>query len=542
MIKDYDRVIVQGSDRFDCSRTGTDNIISLTGYAKNNDCDETGCLLNICVLFLTFRGQYSIAFILSDITLVEKLRDNNNYKSRLLASVSHELRTPLNASINFTQMAIENSSVSAEVKEQLLVPSLRSNQLLLHLINDILDFSQMAANKLRLVYENNNIFDTINQCINLIKLQATRKGLDLVTKFENGCSNAIFYTDHNRLKQIILNLLSNAIKFTFEGSITVAVKIAALGLPESLREVPVPSMSGASISSFRKIVEISVEDSGIGISKEGVRKLFKAFEKIELGDRVNINATGVGLGLVISNNLVAMLNNDEQDHQMKVESTPDVGTRFSFQIIEREHQNAFTLVEVLSEADENHNNEMDEIIASKEEHLCSTVNLITRQDSDHKSISPLSFRSWEPTEKANLNPQLCKCPPILVVDDDIFNIVAFETLVKKLDYQCDSAYNGQQALEKVGKRQVQKCGENCIQYKIIFMDCNMPILDGYEATKILNKRMKNKEIPSIPIVACTAFTQESDKQKAFESGMNFHCVKPIKRGDVLDIFGNLSNI
>lgn len=542
LIKDYDRAISQDSGSYNILRTGTDNIISLTGYAKNDNSEDPGCLLNICVLFLTFRGQYSIAFILSDITLVEKLRDNNNYKSRLLASVSHELRTPLNASINFTQMAIENPSVPAEVKAQLLTPSLRSNQLLLHLINDILDFSQMAANKLRLVYENNNVFDIINQCVDLIKLQATRKGLKLIMNFENNCSNASFYTDHNRLRQIILNLLSNAIKFTFKGSITITAKVGILSKPESLKDVSPTTLTSGSIFSLRKVLNVSVEDSGIGMPKEGIKKLFKAFEKVELGDRVNMNSTGVGLGLVISNNLVAMLNNEERDDQMKVESTPDIGTKFSFKIIEQQLLNAHTLVDVPSEADENHNNEMDEVVLGKEEHLFSTENLITKQDTDQRSILPPSFKTLNNIENLKIKSPLCECPPILVVDDDIFNIVAFEAIAKKLNCQCDTAYNGQQAIEKVDERQVQKCGENCMQYKVIFMDCNMPILNGYEATKILCKRMEDKEIPNIPIVACTALAQESEKQKAFEYGMTFHCIKPIKRNDVLCIFGKLSNM
>ena len=125
---------------------------ALTAWTENRN---TSSLLEIRVMTLVFREQPALALIFHDVTergIIEVLKYNNSYKDRLLASVAHELRTPLNASINLVQSAIDEHTISQKVKEELLIPSLDSNRLLLYLINDILDFSQMAANKLRLIF------------------------------------------------------------------------------------------------------------------------------------------------------------------------------------------------------------------------------------------------------------------------------------------------------------------------------------------------------------------------------------------------------
>ena len=123
----------------------------------------------------------------------------------------------------------------------------------------------------------------------------------------------------------------------------------------------------------------------------------------------------------------------------------------------------------------------------------------------------------------------CTCPPILIVDDDIFNVSALESIMKKLGYTCDTAFNGKQAIEKISERNKEKkCGLFCsTSYRTIFMDCSMPIMDGFEASKVLKSKMQRKEIPDTPIVACTAFVQEREKQRAHEAGMEFHLIKPI---------------
>ena len=480
-----------------------------------------------------FREKPSVVLVFSDITernLVTVLQENNNYKDRLLASVSHELRTPLNASINFTEAAIEHPALHAlpDVRDNYLMPALRSSQVLLHIINDILDFSQMTANKLRLVYENKNVVETLNECVNLLKIQTMRKGLKLSLDFSSEDGKDEFCTDHNRLKQIILNLLSNALKFTLKGEINVTAKIT---LPKDL---PIGGrVSGTEVFGYRAL-SVKVSDTGIGISRENKQKLFRAFEKIELGDRLPLNSQGVGLGLVISNNLVLALGPEEQNNGMKVESTENEGSTFLFWIVDKTQEE----LKVNQSGSESANIciEIDEHNGDDQEHRLDTVTSFLPKKTMDLLNSERKNNLIQSTE-ASLPPSARlidtnKYPRILIVDDDIFNIFALQMILSKLGYTCDTAFNGEQAIQKVLERGVANAKSDAcksIQYKLIFMDWSMPIMDGSEATMILKKKMRNREIDDIAIVACTAFWSEKEKVHASEAGIDAFCFKPINK-------------
>ena len=351
------------------------------------------------------------------------------------------------------------------------------------------------------------------------------------------CLTSDFSTDHNRLKQIVLNLLSNAIKFTLEGKIKITAKLDYIEKQSSSPDLLAPGM--------RKRLQISVEDTGIGMSPEDQAKLFHAFEKIGLGDRAAINSTGVGLGLVISNNLVKMLNHpDTDDNQIKVESEKDVGTKFSFTILEQEESGLFTIKNC---HDENYTRLMEEQSQKHEELLATDAELL-----GFKAIYfRTSFSSKQDREQAKVGSlinkiskyEVCTCPSLLIVDDDIFNVTALETILKTLGYSCHTAFNGKQAIEKIVERSKnQKCGQNCFGcYRAIFMDCSMPIMDGFEASRIIKGMMARKEIPDVPIVACTAFVQEKEKQRAQEAGMEFHLVKPLTQEKIKLILKKIEN-
>ena len=509
------------------------------GEVQSSDSDKI-YQLEIKILHMTFREKPALALIISDVTqrnTIITLQDNHNYKNRLLASVSHELRTPLNASINFTRMAIEDPTVPTNIKDEYLSPSLVSNQLLLHLINDILDFSQISENKLRLVYERLSFKDSIEQCINLIRLQAMRKSIGLEIDYQMECQSSDFSTDHNRLKQIVLNLLSNAIKFTLEGKIKITAKLDYVDKQSSSPDLLAPSL--------RKRLQISVEDTGIGMSPEDQAKLFHAFEKIGLGDRAAINSTGVGLGLVISNNLVKMLNHpDTDDNQIKVESEKDVGTKFSFTILEQEESGLFT---IKNSHDENYAGIMEEQSQKGNELLATDAELLGLKEIYFRT----SFSSKQDREAAKLSrfsnkmskSAVCTCPTLLIVDDDIFNVTALESILKNMGYSCHTAFNGKQAIKKIVERsKEQKCGPYCmLSYKAIFMDCSMPIMDGFEASQILTEMMTRGEISETPIIACTAFVQEKERQRARKAGMEFHLVKPLTQEKIKLILKRIEN-
>ena len=530
-------------------------LLQVTGTVENHAYSEENLnksnefLLEIKVMLTVFKEKPSLVLVFSDITernLVTVLQENNNYKDRLLASVSHELRTPLNASINFTQSAIEHPTLAdlPDVRDNYLLPALRSNQLLLHLINDILDFSQMSANKLRLVFENRNVEATIEECMSLVQIQATRKGLEISSELISEDDKFEFCTDHNRLKQIILNLLSNALKFTLKGSIRVSARISYF-LPPSAQLI---NLDQPSSSKKYRVLHVTVTDTGIGISEEDKRKLFKAFEKIELGDKISINSQGVGLGLVISNNLVLTLGPPEQNNGMKVESSENRGSTFSFWIIDQSDSLAQKISGMTSHSEDNcsemeeHNNSYIEGRMETLSNLLPIRNmkqLNTGEFQERLTTEPNQMRSnTELPIRLNTATEIPfrSCPKILIVDDDIFNITALQLILNQLGYSCDTAYNGQQAIEKVLERdsEYQAIGgrnsmTKSMQYKLIFMDWSMPIMDGLEATRILKEKMKNEEIENISIVACTAFVTDKEKVRATEYGVDAYCIKPLSK-------------
>lgn len=448
----------------------------------------------------------------------------------MLASVSHELRTPLNASLNFIQTAIEDPLVPDHVRQDLLVPSFMSNQLLLFLINDILDFSQISVNKLRLVYEKASIKKTIQQCLDLVKMQIARKGLLLNVNYNVSDGDVMgevydpdtqISTDHGRVKQIVLNLLSNAIKFTLYGEIKVDIKVYV------------------SVD-HGKVLSVEVSDTGIGISKEDLKKLFGAFERIDLEGSSTMNSRGVGLGLMIANNLALMLGPPGQSG-IKVTSQLGSGSAFSFLITEKQdhYETPEDFCQSMNELEGQHRT------AETDRPLFSAYSSILPEKSLLPGMNPLyrdQLQSKGTIHSLDYPNKFQCCPAVLIVDDDIFNIAAMETILKKLGHRCNAAYNGKQAIEKVEERQKAICENYCGQYKIIFMDFSMPIMDGYQATRALKLAMSRGELESIPIVGCTAFVQEKEKLKGFDSGIDSYCNKPLYRDKVkaiLNQFGIL---
>jgi len=183
------------------------------------------------------------------------LETNNQYKDKLLASVSHELRTPLNGNLTLMEIAMSLDKIPSSVKGQFLVPAYRSGKLLDHIINDILDYSQINVGKLRMIFEELSIQKTLENCIQLMEIQAKAKGLELSLSIDKKVP-AFLTTDHNRVRQIVLNLLSNAIKFTFKGEVRVKAEMVQ-----------------------ENQIKISVCDTGIGIQEENLKKLLQKLRK-----------------------------------------------------------------------------------------------------------------------------------------------------------------------------------------------------------------------------------------------------------------------
>jgi signal transduction histidine kinase len=505
-------------------------------YKKDKDSQPIS--LECKISLATFSGEDCIIFILRDTTqrdIIARLADNNEYKDNLLASVSHELRTPLNGTLNFIESAIMSEEIPNSMKEAYLLPAIRSGKLLMHIINDILDYSQINAGKLRLVNTEKLLKETFDESLQLIQLQAAKKGIEVYINYDEQNLPVKFSTDHNRLSQVVLNLLSNALKFTFQGFIKITVAM-------DNRE--------------ENIIQVSLEDTGIGINEEDQKKLFRAFAKIDLGGEMYVNSRGVGLGLSISNEIVKLIGTDDKVG-IQIQSVPEKGSTFTFKIKEKFNDNN-EIVRMKSSESINSSGrpripsdqdsfglDIKEFTAPKPElRFTAKTDFISELNSTKKFLQILGSEAThssqnfpnlgefsthdDPLLRRALSTATCACNKILIVDDDCFNIIALENMLKSIHYKCDIAYNGAMAIEKVMKAKEASCSIRCGGYQLIFMDCMMPIMDGFQATKELRSKLKDT-IPPIKIIGCTALTIDKKIKECIQCGMDEVIFKPINR-------------
>jgi CheY-like chemotaxis protein len=298
------------------------------------------------------------------------------------------------------------------------------------------------------------------------------------------------------------NLLSNALKFTFKGGITARVQQEA-----------------------NYIFKITVEDTGIGIKDEDKSKLFQAYGKIDMGKDNVMNSQGVGLGLTISNSLVERLSPigngmGKYEHRgLWFESEHQRGTKFHFRIAD------FTDMEP-APVDINTDSSFASIPSEKTGLLDTSVPSIKIPRNIIWQLKKNDTRSTNPPKDMT---SLCICPDILVVDDNSFNIAALENVLSGHNYAVLSCYNGQQALDEVMHRISCKCSPTCQPFRLIFMDCNMPVMNGYECAQELSKIFQQHPKAKCPIIACTANALASEISETKEAGMVDYCVKPITK-------------
>ncbi len=242
-------------------------------------------LINPALVFITFLMYFTIEN--PDIKMIEQLniaRDTaekaNEAKTDFLSNMSHEIRTPLNAIVGFSNLLLEDKTVPDSAKEE-VKDIVMSADNLLEIVNGILDISKIEANKLEIV---NTEYVFSKMCNELVALSIGRLGdkpIEFKTSFDPSIPK-VLYGDVSRIKQICVNILTNAIKYTKEGWIEFKI-------------------SGVIKNNVCRLI-ISVEDTGIGIKKENIDKLFNKFERLDLED--NITIEGTGLGLAITKKLV----------------------------------------------------------------------------------------------------------------------------------------------------------------------------------------------------------------------------------------------
>ncbi|MFN4149894.1 MAG: ATP-binding protein, partial [Candidatus Sericytochromatia bacterium] len=457
-----------------------------------------------------------------------------------LATVSHELRTPMNGVIGMTEL-LNSTKLSLEQSEY--IKTIReSGETLLRIINDILDYSKFESGNINLEEEDfqiENLCDEVSRMF-LPSISISKNKLYFIISPE---IPNILYADASRIRQILINLINNANKFTKNGSIKVLID--PISIEENIAHL-----------SFK------IEDSGIGIPKEKINFLFKPFSQVHEN-----KFGGTGLGLIICKILVNAMNGD-----ITVESIEGKGSTFKFDIkigfkrkeieiskkvlidifidnldLKSSLESYFirNKIEYINKSESLEEVEEKELIIITDDiyykrvltnFAHKKVKIICIQTKEIKLVydKRLSFisipiifneiknlifenKSEVTIIKESIEVSLMKeTVKILLVDDNEINLKVGVSLIKKLGYELDTARDGLEAYKSFTDK----------NYDIIFMDVDMPIMNGLESTKKIRAYTLDNQYPII--VAMTANAMQGDKEKCLEVGMNDYISKPVK--------------
>ena len=376
----------------------------------------------------------------------EKIRavESSLAKSRFLFNMSHDIRTPMNAIIGYTNLAMTEND--PEVLHGYLSKIGSSSHHLLALINDILEMSRIENRKIELEFVPVDLCMIFDEIRSLFGEQMKEKGIDF-SVHTSQVRDSYVWCDRKNVLRILFNVVSNSLKFTPSGGRVTAVLYETVSEKEGYGSY-----------------EMRIGDTGIGMSKEFVDKIFTAFERERTSTQSGIE--GTGLGLAITKSIV-----DLMDGTIEVLTSPGSGTEVIIRL-------KFKLA-----------NE-DEITKSENSKV-------------EASDLPVDFTGKR----------------LLLVEDNAINLEIAKMILTQSGFTVETAVNGKIALDMVSASEAG-------YYDIILMDIQMPVMDGYEATKAI-RALENKALSEIPIVAMTANAFAEDVKAAHNAGMQAHIAKPV---------------